>query len=76
MTISQTLYSSRSEEWPTPKTFFDQLKQEFPFSLDPCATRERLGNVDAEKRNYHCADRRNDCDHNVGHIARIFQADE
>ena len=38
MTISQTLYSSRSEEWPTPKAFFNQLRQEFPFSLDPCAT--------------------------------------
>jgi site-specific DNA-methyltransferase (adenine-specific) len=38
MTISQTLYSSRSEEWPTPQQFFDALHREFRFTLDPCAT--------------------------------------
>ena len=39
MTISSALYSSRSEEWPTPQSFFDQLNEEFRFTLDPCATR-------------------------------------
>lgn len=39
MTISPTLYSSRSEEWPTPQNFFDALQREFRFTLDPCATR-------------------------------------
>jgi site-specific DNA-methyltransferase (adenine-specific) len=39
MTISPTLYSSRSEEWPTPQAFFDTLDEEFRFTLDPCATR-------------------------------------
>jgi len=38
MTISPTLYSSRSEEWPTPQNFFDALQREFRFTLDPCAT--------------------------------------
>jgi site-specific DNA-methyltransferase (adenine-specific) len=38
MAISQTLYSSRSEEWPTPNSFFAVLDKEFAFSLDPCAT--------------------------------------
>jgi len=38
MTISTVLYSSRSEEWPTPQTFFDALNREFKFTLDPCAT--------------------------------------
>jgi site-specific DNA-methyltransferase (adenine-specific) len=38
MTISKTLYSSRSEEWPTPRQFFDALQHEFRFTLDPCAT--------------------------------------
>lgn len=38
MTISPTLYSSRSEEWPTPQSFFDQLDREFRFTLDTCAT--------------------------------------
>ena len=38
MSINPVLYSSRSEEWPTPKVFFEQLNSEFHFSLDPCAT--------------------------------------
>lgn len=38
MTISTILYSSRSEEWPTPKDFFERLDAEFQFTLDPCAT--------------------------------------
>jgi phage N-6-adenine-methyltransferase len=39
MTIHEALYSSRSEEWPTPQLFFDALHAEFDFTLDPCATR-------------------------------------
>lgn len=38
VTISTALYSSRSEEWPTPQTFFDALDAEFRFTLDPCAS--------------------------------------
>jgi site-specific DNA-methyltransferase (adenine-specific) len=38
MAIHESLYSSRSEEWPTPQTFFAALDEEFNFSLDPCAT--------------------------------------
>ena len=40
MAIHESLYSSRSEEWPTPQTFFDELNREFKFTLDPCATSE------------------------------------
>src|ERR1700689_5209759 len=40
MTISTTLYSSRSEEWPTPQQFFISLNRKFHFTLDPCATRD------------------------------------
>ena len=40
MAIHNTLYSSRSEEWPTPQDFFDTLNEEFDFTLDPCATSE------------------------------------
>lgn len=36
--ISATLFSSRSEEWPTPFDFFAVLDAEFNFTLDPCAT--------------------------------------
>ena len=40
MSIDPVLYSSRSEEWPTPQNFFDALNAEFQFTLDPCATPE------------------------------------
>jgi phage N-6-adenine-methyltransferase len=38
MAIHEALYSSRSEEWPTPQDFFNTLNAEFHFTLDPCAT--------------------------------------
>ena len=38
MAIHECLYSSRSEEWPTPSEFFARLDAEFGFTLDPCAT--------------------------------------
>ena len=40
MTIHESLYSSRSEEWPTPAAFYEQMNTEFRFTLDPCATPE------------------------------------
>ncbi len=39
MTIHASLYSSRTDEWPTPQAFFDDLDKEFRFTLDPCASR-------------------------------------
>lgn len=38
--INDALYSSKSEEWATPQSFFDELDKEFQFTLDPCATSE------------------------------------
>ena len=38
--INDALYSSKSEEWATPQSFFDELDKEFQFTLDPCATPE------------------------------------
>ncbi len=40
MTLSKVLFSSRSEEWPTPDGFYSALDDEFRFTLDPCATNE------------------------------------
>lgn len=37
MTINSALYSSNSDEWPTPQWLFDLLHAEFAFTLDPCA---------------------------------------
>ena len=41
MAINTALYSSRTEEWPTPKSLFAALNREFRFTLDPCATRAK-----------------------------------
>jgi hypothetical protein len=38
MTIMPALFSSVSEEWPTPPAFFAKLNRRYRFTLDPCAT--------------------------------------
>lgn len=40
MPIHRSLFTSTTDEWPTPKGFFDGLNKEFRFTLDPCATSE------------------------------------
>jgi site-specific DNA-methyltransferase (adenine-specific) len=34
----EALYSSATEEWPTPRALFAKLNRHFRFTLDPCAT--------------------------------------
>lgn len=34
----QVMFSSTTDEWATPKDFFDTLNEEFDFTLDPCAS--------------------------------------
>lgn len=34
------MYSSKSDEWATPQSFFDEINNEFQFDLDVCATDE------------------------------------
>jgi site-specific DNA-methyltransferase (adenine-specific) len=38
--LGSALFSSRSQEWTTPKELFDPLNEIFKFTLDACATRE------------------------------------
>ncbi len=38
MSINPAVYSSRTDEWPTPQSFFDELDAEFRFTLDACAS--------------------------------------
>lgn len=38
--INKAMYSSKTDEHPTPQWFFDMLDKEFGFTLDPCATHE------------------------------------
>jgi phage N-6-adenine-methyltransferase len=40
MTIMPALYSSATDEWPTPRPFFAKLHRRYGFTLDPCATPE------------------------------------
>lgn len=37
---TDVMFSSRSNEWATPQSFFDKLNKEFGFTLDPCSTHE------------------------------------
>ena len=34
------MFSSKSNEWGTPQSFFDKLNNQFNFTLDPCATKK------------------------------------
>ena len=34
------MFSSKTNEWGTPQTLFDELDREFHFTLDPCSTHE------------------------------------
>lgn len=38
--MTKTLYSSKTCEWETPQELYDELNEEFSFTLDPCATPE------------------------------------
>jgi site-specific DNA-methyltransferase (adenine-specific) len=38
--VAPALYSSATDEWPTPQAFFDRLNRRYRFTLDPCATAE------------------------------------
>ena len=37
---SPVLFSSATDEWPTPPDFFAKLNRHYQFTLDPCATPE------------------------------------
>ena len=38
--MTKTMFSSSTDEWETPVTFFQALDAEFHFELDVCATKE------------------------------------
>lgn len=38
------MYSSQTDQWATPKAYFEELNKEFDFDLDPCA----------DERNHKC----------------------
>ena len=37
---TQVMFSSKTNEWGTPLKLFNELNQEFHFTLDPCSTHE------------------------------------
>ncbi len=40
MALQKAMVSSKSNEWATPQSFFDELNKRFKFTLDPCSTNE------------------------------------
>lgn len=34
---TDVMFSSNTDQWATPKSFFEELNKEFHFNLDPCA---------------------------------------
>lgn len=40
MSNTKVHFSSQTNEWSTPQNFFDNLNDEFKFTLDPCANKE------------------------------------
>jgi site-specific DNA-methyltransferase (adenine-specific) len=36
---TEVMFSSKTDQWATPQWFFDELDEEFKFTLDPCADR-------------------------------------
>lgn len=34
---TEVMFSSKTDQWATPQSFFDELNSEFHFTLDPCA---------------------------------------
>jgi len=38
--LNKIHFSSKSDNWATPQSFYDELNKEFNFTLDPCATKE------------------------------------
>ena len=38
--MNKVHYSSKTNEWTTPKHLYDELNNEFNFTLDPCCTRQ------------------------------------
>ncbi|GGF88319.1 phage N-6-adenine-methyltransferase [Paenibacillus abyssi] len=37
---TDVMFSSKTDLWPTPQSFYDDLNAEFSFTLDPCATED------------------------------------
>lgn len=37
---TEIMFSSKTDLWATPQSFYDELDKEFQFTLDPCATPE------------------------------------
>lgn len=40
MTLNKSLFSSKKEDWTTPKDLFDRLNEQYHFTLDPCSADE------------------------------------
>lgn len=61
--MNQALFTSRTDEWETPKDFFDTMNKEFHFNLDVCATKvnEKCEKYYTKKENGLCQQWHGNC---------------
>jgi site-specific DNA-methyltransferase (adenine-specific) len=64
--INDGMFTSNTNEWATPRAFFDALDAEFHFDLDPCATPQN-----AKCRKFFTAEQ-NGLDQDWGVGGRVF----
>ena len=52
--MNQSLLSSGQDLWETPQNFFNELNEEFHFTLDACATPEnaKCENISQKKKTH------------------------
>ena len=42
---TELMFSKKSDDWSTPKDFYNKLNEEFDFDYDPCPLRSELDNL-------------------------------
>ena len=54
MQNTKVMFSSKSDNWTTPKDFYDKLNKEFDFDFDPCPVNPKFDGLKIEwgERNF------------------------
>jgi len=45
---NEILFSAKSNDWSTPKDFYNKLDEEFKFDMDPCPLRSNEDGLDKD----------------------------
>ena len=46
--VDRALFSSNTDDWSTPKDFYDKLNDEFNFTFDPCPLHSKVDGLKIE----------------------------